>query len=79
MNGAVQVTPQAAFEGGLRALFALVRTPRRAGFPAPSAFDLPSAVNDSLPTVTRKAGSINSNRHGVKFAPHIRTRHKDSR
>ena len=79
MNGAVQVTPQTAFEGGLRALFALLRSPRRTAFPAPSAFDPPSAVNDSLPSLTRKAGPINSIRHGVKFAPHLRTRHKDSR
>jgi hypothetical protein len=79
MSGVVQVTPQTSFEGGLRALFALRQSPRCATFPAPSAFDPPSAVNDSPPSLTGKAGSIDWNWHGVKLAPHIRTRHKDSR
>lgn len=50
MSGVVQVTPRTSFEGGLRALFALLRTPRCAPFPASSAFDPPSAVNDFLPS-----------------------------
>ncbi len=79
MSKAATVMPESAFEEGLRALFALPQTPPREAFSAPAAFDPPSAGNDSLASPTRKAGSINSIRHGVKFAPHIRTRHKDSR